>query len=162
MRRSPRRLAVLKSRHSLLPETFAACEHQPTDAGDGVEFDPGVLRERYSFSQGQCGMIATTAWMHSMTRFQRSCLQLVLALAAFATFAGWAPWLGTKPLSELAEIRPQHTEVPAAARGFSINHGEITFHRHGQIKDQPALFALHTFGLVVLIGAMLWLALDRK
>jgi len=97
-----------------------------------------------------------------MTRLQRSCLQIALAFAALVTFVQWAPWLGAKQLSELAGTGLRHGEVPDDARSFSINHGEIVFHRHGTISDQPILFIVYTSILIISIGSMVLLSVRSK
>jgi len=96
-----------------------------------------------------------------MSRFKRSCMQTILALAAFATFAQWAPWLGAKPLFELAYMELQHRAIPNDAHSFSISHGDVVFHHHGTIADQPIEFMLYTL-LLAFVGLMVWLSKSRS
>ena len=84
--------------------------------------------------------------------------QVLMAAALLLLFFTTVPWLGTQDLSALPSS--YHGAVPDWARSFTNDHGNVVFHRHGTVKDEPVEFAFRAGGMVVLfalLGLSIWL-----
>jgi hypothetical protein len=90
-----------------------------------------------------------------MKRVLVSILQLILVGGLFASFFALTPWLGCKPLAELPSASAASSTVPADAQCFTDNHGQIAFHAHGLISEEPVRFAIHVAALLALFGLLL-------
>jgi hypothetical protein len=93
-----------------------------------------------------------------MKRVSLAVLQLALLSAGMAGFFALTPWLGCRPLDRL----PREGLVPpppSDARCFTYSHGEVRFHSHGLIAEEPVLFALHVLAFAIPVLALIWLVL---
>lgn len=98
-----------------------------------------------------------------MKRAVLSAIQLVLLLSAFAAFFALTPWLGCEPIDEMSSEQQANAPVPPAdAVCFTINHGEIAFHRHGLISEEPGRFALHLAAFVLPLSFVIASVLKRR
>ena len=77
--------------------------------------------------------------------------QVVVVVVMFLIFFYLAPWLSVKPISELEEKYRNNLEIPIEAKSFSINHGEVVFHSHGTIQQEPVYFGVLVFLLFSLL-----------
>jgi hypothetical protein len=80
---------------------------------------------------------------------------LICAVAAFA-FVRIAPWLGCKPLSDLPREHIAVAQIPADARCYTVDHGQIDFSSHGTIAEDTRSFALTVAVFVVATGIAVW------
>jgi hypothetical protein len=82
--------------------------------------------------------------------------QLAFIVAGYLGFFGLTPWLGCHPLNQLPAERQSALIVPADARCFTYNHGEVSFHRHGLASEEPARFALHVAAFALPLSLLIW------
>ena len=80
---------------------------------------------------------------------------LLCVVAAFS-FVRLAPWIACKPISALPQERIAVAQVPADARCYSINHGQIIFHRHGTVAEDTRSFALNVAVYAITMGLLVW------
>jgi hypothetical protein len=80
---------------------------------------------------------------------------LLCVVAAFS-FVRLAPWIACKPIAALPQERIAVVQIPADARCYSINHGEIVFHRHGTVAEDTRSFALNAAVYVIALGLLVW------
>lgn len=97
-----------------------------------------------------------------MRRMSIAAAQLVLLGAGFASFVALTPWLACKPLSELPPERSARLVVPPSARCFTYEHGEVDFHDHGLIAEEPVRFGLHVLGVAGPVLLLLFSARSRS
>lgn len=91
------------------------------------------------------------------------CCRIALAIGALLCFFLTAPWLNAQPLSNLSPA--YHAQVPPWAKSFTTDHGNLVFHDHGTISQEPAQFALRvglTFLLLGLLVASIYLPRNRR
>jgi hypothetical protein len=81
---------------------------------------------------------------------------VLICVAASFSFVHLAPWIGCKPISELSKERIAVAEVPADARCYSINHGEIDFHSHGTVAEDTRSFAVNVAAFAIALGLLVW------
>lgn len=84
-------------------------------------------------------------------------VQFALAVTLILGFFSWAPWINCHPISDLPETSELSVDVPAEARCFNINHGEIVFSKRLPRTEDPVGFytlaALLMACFAALIGA---------
>jgi hypothetical protein len=80
---------------------------------------------------------------------------LICAVAAFA-FVRIAPWLDCRPLSDLPGEHIAVARIPAYARCYTVDHGQIDFSSHGTIADDARSFALTVAVFVIAMGLAVW------
>jgi hypothetical protein len=90
-----------------------------------------------------------------MKRILISITQLALVLAMFAAFFSLTPWLGCRPLDELPSEQRAAKSISPEVVCFTDNHGQIAFHNHGLISQEPERFAFHVVGVIVPFGLLL-------
>jgi hypothetical protein len=88
---------------------------------------------------------------------------VLLCAVCALDFVRLAPWIACKPISELSKKEAVVAQIPASARCYSINHGQIVFHKHGTIAEDTRSFVLRAAVFVIALGllfcAPLWNAL---
>lgn len=84
-----------------------------------------------------------------------SAFVLLCVVAAFSFFR-LAPWIACKPISELPNERIAVAQIPADARCYSINHGQIIFESHGTVAEDTRSFALTVAVYVIAMGLLVW------
>ena len=82
--------------------------------------------------------------------------RVLLVVAMFWAFFLWAPWLACKPISEISTENLTVSEIPAYAKCYTIEHGQIYFSARPTISENPILFAFATTALVLLAALTLW------
>ena len=82
-------------------------------------------------------------------------LQFVLAVTLILGFFSWAPWINCQPISDLPEASEFSVEVPAEARCFNINHGEIVFSKRLPRTEDPVGFYTLAAFLIVCFAALI-------
>jgi hypothetical protein len=80
---------------------------------------------------------------------------LLCVVGAFSFFR-LAPWIACKPISELPPERIAAAQIPADARCYSINHGQIVFHSHGTVAEDTRSFAMNAAVYVIAFGLLMW------
>jgi hypothetical protein len=101
-----------------------------------------------------CGRASRMARVPNMKRIVTSLSQLGLVGATGAAFFALTPWLGCRPLAELPI--DHSAAVPPSAMCFTDNHGQIAFHAHGLIAQEPLRFSVHVLAIVVPFALLVW------
>jgi hypothetical protein len=85
-------------------------------------------------------------------------LRVLLAFVATVSFFVWMPMLESKPISALPREGP-YVEIPASAKSFRMDHGQIRFSTLGVPDEDPIRFGIL---VSVSIAAMLGLILSYR
>ena len=84
------------------------------------------------------------------------CARAFLMGGGLLTFFVWAPWLGCRPLADLANERIPVDRIPPDAGCYTVEQGKIVFASHGTVADDPYKFIATTAVLVLIYGLFLW------
>jgi len=84
-----------------------------------------------------------------MKRIWISVAQLALVVAIVASFFSLTVWVGCRPLAELNPGQRGSMPIPQDAACFTDNHGQIAFHAHGLISQEPVRFAISVAGVLI-------------
>jgi len=84
-----------------------------------------------------------------MKRIWISIAQLTLLVAIFASFFSLTVWLDCRPLAELTPEQRGSMPIPQGAACFTDNHGQIAFHAHGLVSQEPVRFAISVAGVLI-------------
>jgi hypothetical protein len=85
--------------------------------------------------------------------------RIAAAIGSLVLFFVTIPWLGNNPLSELPD--EYRAQVPAWAKSFSNDHGQVVFHDHGTVADEPFQFGLRVVLLLLLFGVLVFSVLRK-
>ena len=79
---------------------------------------------------------------------------LLASVAALSLFA-WLPLLGSKPIADLPPGEA-HVEIPASAKSFRWDHGQIRFSSLGVPGEDPLRFGMLVgFSVAGMLGLVL-------
>ena len=81
---------------------------------------------------------------------------VLLCVVLSFSFVRLAPWIACKPIAQLPREHIAVTHIPADARCYSFNHGQIVFHSHGTVAEDTRSFALNATVYVIALGLLLW------
>ena len=83
-------------------------------------------------------------------------LGMLSFIGMMGTFMYWAPWMGSRPIAEIAAHDLSNLPPPADARAFAMNHGKAIYFTHGTASEEPLTFAALTAVLLGQWGVVVW------
>ncbi len=73
----------------------------------------------------------------------------------YYAFYNFAIRLGSNPIENL----PADISVPSGTKSFSNDHGQLSFHEHGTISDEPLVFGMYLIAMLISIALMVYVNL---
>ena len=85
-------------------------------------------------------------------------MQVGVIVILMPVFLYWITWIDSEPISNISRVNDSHLQIPADAKSFFINHGNVHFSARRPISGEPtpALFIIISVFLLASWMFLIW------